>query len=94
MCGTSGFFEQLFPLVRAINEQLPPAKRVRVLAGDSPVNWDQLISAEAMMDAPRKFFDRDGSIASVMEKEVLAKHRKALMLFGTPSWYFRVNHQL
>ena len=27
-------------------------------------------------------FDRDGSIAAVMESEVLAKHRKALMLFG------------
>ena len=26
--------------------------------------------------------DRDVSIASVMEKEVLSKHRKALMLFG------------
>jgi hypothetical protein len=30
-----------------------------------------------------KFFDRDGNIASVMENEVLSKHRKALMLFGT-----------
>jgi len=28
-------------------------------------------------------FHRDASIASVMEKEVLSKHRKALMLFGT-----------
>jgi hypothetical protein len=36
-----------------------------------------------MEDAPRKFFDRDASIASVMENEVLSKHRKALMLFGT-----------
>jgi hypothetical protein len=27
--------------------------------------------------------DRDGNIASVMEKEVLSKHRKAIMLFGT-----------
>jgi hypothetical protein len=32
---------------------------------------------------PKKFFDRDGSIASVMKSEVLSKHRKALMLFGT-----------
>jgi len=27
--------------------------------------------------------DRDANVASVMEREVLAKHRKALMLFGT-----------
>ena len=29
-----------------------------------------------------KGFDRDASPAAVMEKEVFAKHRKALMLFG------------
>lgn len=40
MCSTSGFFEQLFPLVRAINQKLPSGKRIRVLAGDPPVNWD------------------------------------------------------
>ena len=80
MCGTSGFFEQLFPLVRTINQKLPPGKRLRVLAGDSPVDWDQVTSIK---DAPKRFFDREGSIASVMEREVLSKHRKALMLFGT-----------
>jgi len=26
--------------------------------------------------------DRDGSIAAVMGREILAKHRRALMLFG------------
>ncbi len=78
MCGTSGFFEQFFPLVRAINQRLPPAKRLRVLAGDPPIDWDQV------KDYRDRFkFDRDASIASVMEKEVLSKHRKALMLFGT-----------
>jgi hypothetical protein len=79
MCGTSGFFEQFFPLVRAINRKLPPAERLRVLAGDPPIEWDQIRSFQDRS----KFTDRDASIASVMEKEVLAKHRKALMLFGT-----------
>ena len=80
MCGSSGFFEQLFPLVRAINQKLPAGRRLRMLAGDSPVEWDKVTS---LQDAPQKYFDRDGSIASVMENEVLSKHRKALMLFGT-----------
>jgi hypothetical protein len=79
MCGMSGFFEQFFPLVRAINQMLPPGKRLRVLAGDPPIDWDRIQSLEDWS----KFADRDGSIASVMEKEVLSKHRKALMLFGT-----------
>jgi hypothetical protein len=78
MCGESGFFEQFFPLVRAINQKLPPAKRLRVLAGDPPIDWDKVKSFEDA--AP--FLGRGQSITSVMEKEVLSKHRKALMLFG------------
>ena len=72
MCGTSGFFEQLFPLTRAINKKLAPGKRLRVLAGDSPVDWDQLTTT-TIADAPKEFFDRDGTIASVMKKEVLSR---------------------
>jgi hypothetical protein len=78
-CGTWAFFEQFFPLVRAINQRVRPERRVRVLAGDPPIDWDQVKGPE---DAG-KFGDRDATIASVMEKEVLSKHRKALMLFGT-----------
>jgi hypothetical protein len=79
MCGMSGFFEQFFPLVRVINQKLPPAKRLRVLAGDPPIDWQQVKSAENV----RKFGSRTPTIASVMEKEVLARHHRALMLFGT-----------
>jgi hypothetical protein len=79
MCGLSGFFEQLFPLVRAINQRLPPAKRLRVLAGDPAIDWQQVKSIEDI----RKLASRNSTIASVMQKEVLVKHRKALMLFGT-----------
>jgi hypothetical protein len=78
MCGQSGFFEQFFPLVRAINQKLPPGEHLRVLAGDPPIDWDQVKTPQDYL----KFTDRDVSIAAVMEKEVLAKHRKALMLFG------------
>jgi hypothetical protein len=79
MCSQSAFFEQFFPLVRAINQRLPQNNRLRVLAGDPPIDWDQVKTAN---DAGR-YFKRDETIASVMEKEVLARHRKALMLFGT-----------
>jgi hypothetical protein len=78
-CAASGFVEEFFPLVRALNQKLPAARRLRVLAGDSPVDWDQIKS----MDDIIRLVHRDESIASVMEKEVLSKHRKALMLFGT-----------
>jgi hypothetical protein len=79
MCGMSGFYEEFFPLVRAINRKLPPEKRLRVLAGDTPIDWDQVKSFQDIL----KLVPRDVSIASVLEKEVLSRHRKALMLFGT-----------
>jgi hypothetical protein len=35
-CGFSTFYERLFPLVRRINQKLPPSNKLRVLACDPP----------------------------------------------------------
>jgi hypothetical protein len=78
MCGASGFYEQLYPLVRSLNQRLPVTSRLRIVAADPPIDWSKIRSYEDLTP----FFDRDGSIASVMESEVLSKHRKVLMLFG------------
>ena len=80
-CGLSGFYELLVPLVRAINQKLPRDKALRVLAGDPPFDWDQIKNAEDLRKAVLSL-RRDTSIASVIEKQVLAKHRKVLMLMG------------
>ena len=77
MCSVSGFYEILFPLVRRINQKLSPVKKLRVLAGDPPLDWNKVKEQSEVM------LDRDANVASVMEKEVLSKHRRALMLFGT-----------
>ena len=77
MCSVSGFYEILFPLVRRINQRVSSARKLRVLAGDPPLDWNKVKDRSEVM------LDRDANIASVMEKEVLSKHRKALMLFGT-----------
>ena len=76
MCGVSGFYEVLFPLVRRINQRLPPQRRLRMLAGDPPIDWSKVKDKSGVM------LDRDATTASVMEKEVLSKRHKALMLFG------------
>jgi hypothetical protein len=81
MCNTSAFFQEFFPLVRAINQKLPAERRLRVLAGDPPIDWDKIRSQEDIGTADGTA-DRNRNIASVMKKEVLSKHRKALMLFG------------
>jgi hypothetical protein len=77
--GASPFVEQFYPLVRALNQKLPPERRFRVLAGDPPIDWDQIKGPTDIM----RLVHRDEGIATVMEREVLSKHRKALMLFGT-----------
>lgn len=84
MCGVSAFYEQFFPLIRRINQRLAPEKKLRVLAGDAPIDWSKVKSRG---DYGHFLGQRDATIASVMEKEVLSKHRKALMLFGTAHLY-------
>jgi hypothetical protein len=85
MCSVSAFYEELFPLVRRINQKLPPEKKFRVVAADPPIDWNKTKNAADF--ARGQFMMRDPAIASVMEKEVLAKRRKALMLFGTGHLY-------
>jgi uncharacterized iron-regulated protein len=58
MCSWSGFFEQFFPLMRAINQKLLPGKRLRVLAADPPIDWDQIKDYKDHLK-----FDREISIA-------------------------------
>src|SRR5579859_1872655 len=81
MCGTSAFFEEFFPVMRAVNKRLPQEKRIRVLAGDPPVDWEQV---KGPGDTKKlKLLGRDANAASVLETAVISKGRKALMLFGT-----------
>ena len=76
--GYSLLYQELFPLIRRINATLPQARKLRVLACDPPIDWSKVNGPQGL--AP--FMDRDANIATVMENEVLSRHRKALMLFG------------
>lgn len=77
-CGFSVFYEQLFPLVRRINEDLPADEKLRVLACDPPLDWNEVHSSADF----ERMADRESSIAGVIEREVLKKDRKALLFFG------------
>lgn len=77
-CGFSTFYEQLFPLVRQINDDLPADQKLRVLACDPPLDWSQ-VDDEAEFE---RLSDRESSIAGVIGREVLEKDRKALLFFG------------
>jgi len=80
--GPWGFREAIYPSffasVRAVNESLPEARRIRVLLGDPPVNW-KAVRTRADLDA---FADRDGHFARVVVDDVLRTGQRALLLAG------------
>lgn len=77
--GGTDFQAQLFQLIRRINQKLPPAKRLRVLAGEPPVDWSTVTPEIYQRQVLEQRYEH---IATVIEKEVLAKNRKALMFYG------------
>lgn len=72
-------FEQIYTTVHEVNKKLPLEKRLRVLAGDPPIDWRKINSYE---DKLPFLGERDRHFASVVEREVLAKGRKALLIIG------------
>jgi hypothetical protein len=70
-------YEQIFRRVRAVNWTLPPAKRIRVLLGDPPLDWSKITNASQI-----PLDQRDTYPASLVEQQVLAKDRRALLLYG------------
>ncbi|HLI89789.1 MAG TPA: hypothetical protein VKV37_13945 [Ktedonobacteraceae bacterium] len=73
-------YEQFFRSVRAVNMMLPPSQRLRVLLGDPPIDWDKVQRKE---DWVAYALQRDTHFAGVVEREVLQKGRRALLIAGT-----------
>jgi hypothetical protein len=74
-------YEEFIVAVRAINSNLRSSERIRVLAADYPIEWNTHVSNVAL--------DRDGSAAALIQREVLSRNRKALILFGSAHLYRR-----
>jgi hypothetical protein len=65
---------------------LPPGKRIRVLLGDPPIDWPKITNRDELMAF---MLQRDAHAASVVEREVLRKGRRALIHYGAahiPHW--------
>ena len=72
---------EFFAAVREINRKLPPAKLLRVLAGDPPIDWSKVQTRPDYHD----FGDgdrRDESLVSIVRNQVLKKGEKALVIYG------------
>lgn len=78
----SPVYERVYRAVREINSALPPSRRLRILLGDPPIDWDHVQSASELSEWDAR---RDPHAADVVRREVLEKHRRALVLYG--SWH-------
>ncbi|WP_027211402.1 hypothetical protein [Burkholderia sp. WSM2232] len=75
-------FEGLFREVREVNTSLPKDRQIRILLGDPPIDWSKISSAEELAQAWNAVGDRDSCPAEIIQREVLAKQRRALVIYG------------
>ena len=69
----------LYAVVRAVNAGLPPESRIKVWLGDPPINWSQVNSKEEWQRLEEQ---RDIYPAGLIEREILGKQKKALVIYG------------
>jgi len=74
----SPVYEGFFACVRAANLRRPADERVRVVLGDPAIPWAETKDAAAY----RRHAERDRYYADVVEREVLAKDHRALLVYG------------
>ena len=71
-------YEQFFQAVREVNSSLQGSRKLRVLLGDPPIEWEKVHS----LDDLKRWLNRDRVAAEVVRREVLAKGRRALIIYG------------
>ena len=76
----SPVYPRFLAAVRDVNQKLPADARIRVLAGDPPAG-----------SSPTT---RDPTAVSVLKKQVLEKHGKALVIYGAAHFYRKEVNQI
>jgi hypothetical protein len=70
--------------VRAVNFGLPPDQRIHVWLGDPPIDWPKI-------NTQKDFFallgQRNTYPAEIINSQILAKKKKALVIYGTFHFY-------
>jgi hypothetical protein len=72
-------WEEFFLALRGLNASRPAAARLRVLLGDPPIDWENV---KTEPDHRRWIEMRDTFPADLIQREVIAKGRRALLLYG------------
>jgi hypothetical protein len=71
--------EELIRAVRTVNASLNDARKLRVIAGDPPIDWDNITSRQ---DHGRWIELRDSYAADLIRRQVLDRGRHALVIYG------------
>src|SRR5882757_1765362 len=69
--------------IRTVNLALPPSQRIHVWLSDPPVDWSKINTQTDLSKLP----DRDQYPAKLIESEILAKRKKALVIYGLNHFY-------
>lgn len=79
-------YEEFYRAVRDVNSRLPKERQLRVLLGDFPIDWDSVHSWSDFS----KYRRDDAFPVEVIQKDVIAKKRRALVIYGD-GHYWRKN---
>jgi hypothetical protein len=75
----SRIYQDFFRAVRAVNATRRPGRHTRVLLGDPPIDWEHVTSTAEF----RQWLEqRDSFPAALIQREVLAKGHRALVVYG------------
>jgi hypothetical protein len=75
----SPIYEQFLRAIREVNLKLPRDQRIRVLGGDSKVDWSNIKRPEDLIP----HMNRGGNIREIIAEQVLDKGLKALAIYGS-----------
>ena len=72
-------YEAFIREVKAINDRLPAAQKIRVLLGDPPVDWNVIKTVQELVKWAEQ---RDTHAVELINREVIARNRRALVIYG------------
>lgn len=82
--GESPIYEEFLRTVREVNLGLPRNERVRVIGGDTLIDWRSITTAEQLVPLLKAgLTNRGGNIRKIIAEQVLDKKLKALAIYGS-----------
>ena len=82
---------ELFTTVRKVNSSLQPERRLRILLGEPPIDWARLQTSDDLrkwQEEPSS--NRDRFAADLVRRDVFARSRRVLALYGAGHFFRRV----